>query len=88
VTPVAGPAPHYGPAASRGLTYEQALAVLKAKGASYQCLQTWGEEGEWKFSCSIPNRQNPHIRRSYEARAPDPVLAMRLVLDKIEREGR
>src|SRR5262249_5227690 len=43
-------------------SYEQAQAVLAARGVTWQRLETWGEEGEWKFSCSIPNRQNAHIR--------------------------
>lgn len=64
------------------------LASLRQRGATFQRLETWGNEGEWKFSCSIPNRQNPHIRRTYEAKAADPLLAVRAVIDQVDKEQR
>jgi hypothetical protein len=67
-------------------TYEQAQAFLTARGVKWQRLETWGDSGEWKFSCSIPNPQNEFISRTYEARASTDLAAMRAVLEQIERE--
>jgi hypothetical protein len=72
----------------RTMSYEQAESVLTAKGVTWQRLETWGDAGEWKFSCSIPNRNNPNIRRTYEARAHDSLGALRAVLDQIDKEQR
>jgi hypothetical protein len=70
--------------------YAQAQEMLRAHGVTWQRLETWGEGGEWKFSCSIPNPQNPSIRRNYEFRAPGEygLAAIRAVLEQIERERR
>jgi hypothetical protein len=73
---------------SRIGNYEQAQALLKARGVTWYRLETWGDEGEVKFSCSIPNRQNPNIRRTYEARAHDELSVLRAVLDKIDADQR
>jgi hypothetical protein len=88
--PVAA-APVYSPApvTARGASPEASLlAQVTARGAKYQVLQTWGETGEWKFTCAIPNHQNPNIRRTYEARAGDPLSAIQAVLDQIDHEQR
>lgn len=70
----------------RGMTFEQARDAIAARGALWQRLETTGEKGEWKFSCSLPNRQNPRLRRTYEASANDPVAAIRAVLEQIDKE--
>jgi hypothetical protein len=67
-------------------SYEQAQAYLHAHGVKGQRLETWGDQGEWKFSCSIPNRQNPYISRNYEGRAADYISAMRAVIEQIQKE--
>ena len=53
---------------------------------TWQRLEAGPEPGEWKFNCSIPNRQNPSIRRFYESRAGDPLAAVRAVVEQIEKE--
>lgn len=67
-------------------TFEQAQVVLASHGVKWQRLETWGDRGEWKFSCSIPNRQNAFISRTYEGRAPDSLSAVRAVLNQIDQE--
>ena len=52
----------------------------------WQRLDTVSDNGGWKYSCSVPNRQNPNIRRTYEATAGDPVAAIRAVLDQLNQE--
>jgi hypothetical protein len=70
----------------RGLTFEQAQAQLAARGVSWQRLETWGDRGDWKFSCSIPNPQNHAISRTYEATAHTPIAAVQAVLDQLSKE--
>ena len=65
-------------------TFEQAKRELEARGALWQRLDM--VDGEWKFSCSIPNRQNPRIRRTYEFKASDPIAAIRAVLEQLDKE--
>jgi hypothetical protein len=82
-------APIYSPVAQGGAavtSYEQAQTQLAARGILWQRLEMTRETGEWKFSCSVPNRQNPTLRRTYEGRARDYLGAMRAVLDQIDRE--
>ncbi len=87
VTPVTarGALASLGGSAAHVTTFEQAQALLAARGVTWQSLQTWGDEGEWQFSCRIPKPQNPHIARRYEARARDPIAAVRAVLEEIDR---
>lgn len=68
------------------ITYEQAEAKLVARGATWQRLETTGAPAEWKFTCSVPNPQNPTINRTYEARGRDPVSAIHAVVQQIDKE--
>jgi hypothetical protein len=90
--PAAPPSPPRGGGLSlvgtRTADVNPLLAVLRQRGATFQRLETWGDDGEWKFSCAIPNRQNPAIRRTYEAKAGDPLVAVRAVIDQIDKEQR
>jgi hypothetical protein len=91
VAPPAGPVAAPGialTAGGRAITYEQAQALLAARGVKVQRLESTGENGEWKFTCSVPNRQNPQISRTYEARATDPIAAVRAVLDQLDKDQR
>jgi hypothetical protein len=73
-----------------GDTYEQLQSMLTARGVTWQRLEKWGDEGDWKFSCSIPNKQSPNVSRHYEAKVagPNGLAAIRAVLDKIDLEQR
>jgi hypothetical protein len=80
------PVAHFGAmAGSSNLSYEAAQARLSALGVAWQRLETFGD---WKFTCSIPNKQNPYISRTYEADAHDPLSAVHGVLDQIEHDQR
>jgi hypothetical protein len=76
-----GPAPD-----GRGAAFDEALRQIAARGPLWQDLKSVGQNGEWKYSCSIPNRQNPRIRRTYEAQAGDPTAAIRAVLEQLEKD--
>ena len=66
------------------MTYQQAQAVLLKRGVTWQRLETWGDKGEWKFSCAVPNPSNPNIRRNYEATARDDLSALRAVINQMQ----
>jgi hypothetical protein len=70
---------------SGGDVYQQLQDALAARGVTWQSLETI-DTGEWRFICSVPNRQNPNIGRRYEARGRTGPDAMRAVLSKIDRE--
>jgi hypothetical protein len=70
-------------AGSQATTFEQLQQALRARSA-WQRLETLGE-GQWRFTCSVANPQNPNVRRTYEATAADPVTAMRATLEQIDR---
>lgn len=77
---------HTPPPSTNASSYEQAQDVLRLHGVTWQRLETWGDKGEWKFTCSVPNKQNPAIARNYEARANTPIEAIHAVLEKLEKE--
>jgi hypothetical protein len=91
VPPAAG-SPNVTPvavAAGRG-EYEQLQEMLAKRGVNWQRLETWGTGGEWKFTCSIPNAQNPSVSRMYEGTAGgrNGLAAVQAVLEQIDRANR
>jgi hypothetical protein len=77
--------PVSAPVGSPRDTYEQLQAQLTARGVSWQQLESSGDHG-WKFSCSVPKRQNPKVSRTYEATAATDLGAIRAALDQINKE--
>jgi hypothetical protein len=72
-------------ASSPATTFEQVKAQLTARGVVWQRLEMTGENGEWRFTCSVPNHQNAKLRRTYIATARDELSAMQAALDQIDR---
>lgn len=72
------------PSAPAAPSFEQTVAALNAHHVSWQRLETL-DSGGWKFSCSLPNPQNPGVSRTYTATAAEPVAAVRAVLEQIDR---
>jgi hypothetical protein len=71
-----------------GASADALLTLLQARGVTWHRLETAGDTGEWKYSCSVPNPTNPNIRRTYEARGRDPRTAMAAVLTQMDLERR
>jgi hypothetical protein len=68
-------------------TYEQARDILASRGDIVQRPpERDPTTGLWKFSCSLPNRQDPSRHRTYVATAADSMGAVRAVLEQVERE--
>ena len=88
VPPQTAPGPATQPAAqgSRLASLDQLEAQVKARGALWHRLDKIGDTGEYKFSCSVPNRRKPGSRRTYEARAKDALVAVQAVLDQIDKD--
>jgi hypothetical protein len=72
------------------MSFEEAQKYLKQRGVIWQRLETWGDQGQWKFQCSLPIPGSPHINRTYvtDPLPNDPLTAVRIVLDKIEKDQR
>jgi hypothetical protein len=71
------------------MTFEEAQQYLKQRGVIWQRLETWGDQGQWKFRCSVPLPGTTGLNRTYETESPgaaDPLTAMRTVIDKIEKD--
>jgi hypothetical protein len=66
-------------------SYEQARAQLQARNVAWFRLET-GEPSGYKFSCSIPNRQNRNLSRTFEAQAQTELAAIQAVLEQIDKE--
>jgi hypothetical protein len=71
---------------ARPSTFEEAKQKLEARGVLWQRLEHVNENGDWKFACSVPNRQDPRRHRTYSAEAPDYLSAIQAVLDQIDKD--
>jgi hypothetical protein len=82
-----GQSPAFGTAAQAD-AYHQLQEMLRARGVTWQRLESWGDAGEWKFRCSIPDPKNHNIGRNYEARAVGDygLAAIRAVIERIDLE--
>jgi hypothetical protein len=70
-------------------SFEEAQQFLMARGVKWQRLQMQSSAngpGEWTFSCTIPNRSNPNIMKTYEGRDRYGLIAIQKVIDEIARE--
>jgi hypothetical protein len=72
----------------RADSYQQLQDALTARGVTWQRLETIGDTGEWKFNCSVPNRQTPNLNRRNVARRRTDLDAIRAVLEQIDRDQR
>lgn len=81
------PAPSTG-TATNIRTYEDAQRYLKQKGVNWQSLSN--DEGEWKFSCGIPNPSNPRVNKTFSTKGafPDDLSAIRAVIAEIDQTSR
>jgi hypothetical protein len=72
---------------SSGLTsIDQAIRALELRGATNVRIEQPPNTNQWRCTCSVPNRQNPSRRQTYDARAADALSALLAVLDRIEND--
>jgi hypothetical protein len=64
------------------------FVMLQARGVTWHRLETWGDNGEWRYSCSVPDPKNPRIRHNFEARGRDSKAALVAVLEQMDKEPR
>jgi hypothetical protein len=75
--------------AASGGSNDAVLELLKARGVTWYRVEASPENtSEFKFSCSVPNPNNPNVRRMYEAHGPDQRSAMLAVLKQMDEERR
>jgi hypothetical protein len=65
--------------------YTEIQNRLRAMGATYYALETWGPHADgFRFQCRMAAGQGPNYLRYFEATDADPIGAMRSVLDEVE----
>lgn len=67
-------------------SYEQLRQLLLTRGVTYMRLETWGNQGGWRFTCSLLNPHDPSKMRTYEAEAQQDLAAMQAVLDQMDKD--
>jgi hypothetical protein len=73
--------------ATSGGGADPALELLKARGVTWYRVEAAPDNsGDFQFSCSVPNPNNPNIRRMYEAYGHDQRSAMLAVLAQMDQE--
>lgn len=65
---------------------EQAESQLTSRGVVYEQWTFVKESGQGEFKCSLPNKQNPRLRRTYVGKGPDYLTAVRAVLEQIDKD--
>jgi hypothetical protein len=63
-------------------SYQQLLAELNQRGMTVYRQERAGDSV--KFTCTIPNRENPDKARTYQATGKNEVAALRAVLERID----
>jgi hypothetical protein len=69
----------------QGASMDALFTLLQARGVTWHRLETWGDNGEWKYSCSVPDPKNPRIRHNFEARGRDSKAALVAVLEQMDK---
>lgn len=80
------PAPPAQMLPRQGLTLDQAVAELEARGATFLRLDYSRDQQEWQINCSVPNPQNPSVSRTYTYKARTSLEAVRAVLTQLDKD--
>jgi hypothetical protein len=67
-----------------GFTWDQAVQRLKGLGIQKYHLESLAADGGFSFRCSYSAPDNPRVTRRFESEAPEPLAAVRIVLEQIE----
>ena len=60
--------------------------LVTKRNVVWQKFEMQDTTGQWKYSCSIPNRKDPSYRTLVEVRAADALEAMQLAINKIDAD--
>jgi hypothetical protein len=63
-------------------SYQQLMAELNQRGVTVYRQERASDSV--KFTCTIPNRDNPNKARTYQATGKDEIAALRAVLERID----
>jgi hypothetical protein len=97
--PVGGPAPVPVPrlqpisssttgGVADGTQWGALVKQLQDRGMKAFRLELERDTGLWRCTCSIPDRDKPSLKQTYDTRAADPAAALRAVLEEVERGSR
>ena len=64
-------------------SYASLQAELARKGVVFQRLEMTNAN-EWRFTCTVADKQNPSLRRNFDHRGRTDIEVMRAVLDEID----
>lgn len=64
-------------------SYATLQAEMVRKGVIFQRLEMSGAN-EWRFTCTVADKQNPSLRRNYDHKGRTDIEVMRAVLDEID----
>jgi hypothetical protein len=86
--PAKPPTPHpvLGKEPGQVASVEEGQTMLSAYGVKWQRLERV-ENGEWQFTCGLGAGPSAAGYRQYSARNPDQLLAVKAVLQQVQREG-
>lgn len=88
VPTVGGFTPAGGPTGGAITSVDQGLHALERYGVKGFRLEQQRETGQWRCTCSIPNKDKPTFKQTYDTTAADPLSALRAVVDQVERDNR
>jgi hypothetical protein len=74
--------------AAPALDLRQMIASLEQRGMKGFRLDQQRDSGQWRCTCSIPSKNNPSVKQTYDHTAADPEAAVRAVLDQVEKDTR
>jgi hypothetical protein len=71
-------------------SFAQLQEALRARKVSFQRLESWGDNGEWTFRCSVPKPDNPNLQTRYEAKAAgeNGMASIRAVIEQIDHDSK
>jgi hypothetical protein len=86
--PAKPPTPHpvLGKEPGQVASVEEGQTMLSAYGVKWQRLERV-ENGKWQFTCGLGAGPSAAGYRQYSARNPDQLLAVKAVLQQLQREG-
>jgi hypothetical protein len=90
--PTPGPLPTAPVTLAGGVTVyvqsvDHGIKILEDRGLKAFRLELQRDTGQWRCTCSLPDRRNPSLKRTYDTTARDRVAAVRAVIEKVEKEN-
>ncbi len=66
---------------------DHGLTILEGRGMKAFRLELQRDTGQWRCTCSLPDRQNPSLKKTYDTQARDRLAALRALIEQVEKEN-